>query len=123
LKQLQNKIFILNKFIFDELYSAKSYILSLNKAIFIDPYIICRYSQKYKSSCSKGISDISQFTASQPANLPNDSTQKSSFPCTAAFSPQQHSQPQPAQTNRPLLVKLHPQPTSLYMSVCLTAPP
>jgi hypothetical protein len=54
------------------------------------------YIKNTNSHGSKGISDISQFTASQPANLPNDSTQKSGFSYTAAFPPQQHSQPQPA---------------------------
>jgi hypothetical protein len=41
------------------------------------------------------------FPSIQPANLPNDWIQKSGFSYTAAFPPQQHSQPQLAQTNRP----------------------
>jgi hypothetical protein len=45
---------------------------------------------------------ISQFIAKQLANLPNSKNQNSSFLYTATFPAQQHSQPQPAQTNRPL---------------------
>jgi hypothetical protein len=39
---------------------------------------------------------IHQLAVRQPANLPNSKTQNSSFPCTAAFSAQHCSQPQPA---------------------------
>jgi hypothetical protein len=80
----------------------QNFILILNKAIIVDLYVIYTNQQNIHILVALRVFRIiSQFTARQPANLPNGSISKSNFSYTAAFPKQQHSQPQPAQANRP----------------------
>jgi hypothetical protein len=91
-----------------------AYFFILDEPIFIVVYlryfivtnIVLRFDQHlHVFRTMRVFRTIPQRTARQPAISPNSETQNSSFPCTAAFSTQQlslHSQPQTAQTNRPL---------------------